>query len=82
MLATGLLLLARLLGRSAAVLSRSGADNPILPQSSETHPLAHVLRLRTAALRWQRQDVPALLQVWSLLFTPSPTGSIIPADTD
>ena len=68
MLATGLLLLARLPNRSAAVLSRSSADNPILPQCSETHPLARVLRLRTAALRWQYQDVRALAGLESSLY--------------
>ena len=44
----------RPVGRAAP----ASADNPILPQCSETHPLAHVLRLRTTALWWQCQ-VPA-----------------------
>jgi hypothetical protein len=34
--------------RSAAVLSRSGTDQPRLPEGSDIQPLADVLRLRTA----------------------------------
>ena len=49
-------------------LIRSSADNPILLQRSETHPLAHVLRLRTVALRWQYQDVRALAGLESSLY--------------